>query len=154
LRQFHLFIVNGQKGSELDSSKNFIQKFRQLTWRKNFSRKLLLYFYIGYLKKQENLIPGLYRLKQQIIKRFPDNTVPIVLREELRNLSLPLCKWENFMTFNWRSIFLFMSILIGAPWLFFVVELTVFNIVLLYVVVKGRKICAEMNIIILDSGNN
>lgn len=58
------------------------------------------------------------------------------------------------MTFNWRSIFLFMSILIGAPWLFFVVELTVFNIVLLYVVVKGRKICAEMNIIILDSGNN
>ena len=48
------------------------------------------------------------------------------------------------MTFNWRSIFLFVTLLAGQPWLYFVAELTVFNIVLVYTIVTHERICRRM----------
>ena len=49
-------------------------------------------------------------------------------------------KYTNILSFNTRSIALFVSILLGWPWLYFVFELTVLNILLVYMVTRHEKI--------------
>ena len=58
--------------------------------------------------------------------------IPQYLRDEFRAGSLPLMKWANILTFNTRAIILFVVILMGVPWVYFVFELTVMNILFFY----------------------
>lgn len=143
-RQFHLLLLKGSAGSELDSAAELRSRYNELSWKRNFVRKLIQYFYIGYTSRQEAVSPAMQRLLRAMRQRFPDGRLPDKYREAFRALSLPLCKWENFMTFNWRSIFLFVTLLAGSPWLYFVAELTVFNIVLVYTILRHEAICRRM----------
>ncbi len=53
-------------------------------------------------------------------------------------------KYTNILSFNWRTIVLFASLLAGHPWVYFAVELTVFNLILIYMVRRHEKICRIM----------
>ncbi len=53
---------------------------------------------------------------------------------EFRRGSLPLMKWTNVLTFNWRAITLYISLLVGVlvPWFVVVyplMELTLFHLI-------------------------
>ena len=48
------------------------------------------------------------------------------------------------MTYNWRALFLYTTVLIGYPWVYLLVELTIFNVVLVYTVVSHEKTCGKM----------
>ena len=140
-RQFHLLLLKGTAGSELDSTEELERRYRELSWKRDFGQKLVQFFYIGYTRRQESLSPA---MQTALRRRYPDGQLPADVRERFRAWSFPLCKWENFMTFNWRSIFLFVTLLAGQPWLYFVAELTVFNIVLVYTIVTHERICRRM----------
>lgn len=143
-RQFHLLLLKGSAGSELDSTEELLRRYSELTWKHNFWRKLVQFFYVRYTRNQEAVSPAMQTVLHSMKRRFSDGRLPEGIREQFRAWSFPLCKWENFMTFNWRAIFLFVTLLAGYPWLYFVAELTVFNIVLVYTIVRHESICRRM----------
>lgn len=144
-RQLHLFFIKGAKGSELDSSIEIARNYLSLTWENNFFSKLLQFVYFRYTVTQERLTPQMQKLRLNIRHSFENNEMPKPLAEEFRKLSLPLCKWENFMTYNWRAVFMYICVLVGYPWVYILIELTLFNGVLVYSVCKHEAICRIMN---------
>ncbi len=140
-RQFHLYFLKGEEGSELESSDNLKAKYSQLTWGKDFWKKLTLMVYINYTVNQESLTPSMQKLRAELKKRFPDGKISAGFREAFRKKSLPLMKYTNILSFNWRVIALFTSLFLQMPWLYFAFELTVLNILLIYMIVRHERIC-------------
>lgn len=143
-RQLHLLIVNGYGGSELDFSAPLWERCHKLSWKKNFLKKLYLYLYAHYTELQEKLSPKMENLYKVLAQRYPNFDVPTELRDKFRKMSFKYCKWENFMTYNWRAIFLYITVLAGYPWIYLCIEITVFNIVLLLVVHFHERTCEKM----------
>lgn len=143
-RQFHLFFLKGEEGSELDSTDDLRAKYRQMAWKGNFWRKLVLYFYANYTANQEVMSPAMQTLRRELRKRFPDGRYPESFRHSFRQRSLPLMKYTNILSFNWRCIALFISLFARMPWLYFIFELTVLNSLLVYMIVRHEKICRTL----------
>lgn len=139
-RNVHLLFLKGKSGSELDNSSELTKKYDELTWGKNFWSKIVLFFYRNYTIGQENSSPYLQELFTLIKEKFGE-VAPEIFRQDYREKSLPLMKYTNILSFNTRAIALFVSILIGLPWVYFVFELTVLNILLIYMITKHEGIC-------------
>ena len=60
-------------------------------------------------------------------------------------------KYTNMLSFNTRVFALFAALFIGMPWLYFAFELTVLNIMLVYMVMRHERICKNF-IIELENG--
>lgn len=143
-RQFHLYFLKGQQGSELDSSVKLREQYRQLEWGGNFWSKLPLFFYLGYTTNQERMTPNMQRLRAAINKRYGEDGVPEQdFRDYFRKLSLPLMKYTNILTFNTRIIACFIAVLCNVPWLYFVFEIVVLNLLLIYMVLRHESICKK-----------
>lgn len=140
-RQFHLYFLKGEGGSELESADALKEKLAGLSWTKNFWSKLTLTFYTNYTVNQEANTPSMQALRRELKKRFPDGKIPAAFRDAFRQKSLPLMKYTNILSFNWRTIALFTSLFLMMPWLYFAFELTVLNILLVYMVVRHECIC-------------
>lgn len=143
-RQFHLFFLKGKQGSELDSAAKLKEQYHRLEWGRNFWSKLPLFFYSGYTARQENLAPKMQRLRAALIERYGENGVPSqAFRDYFRGMSLPLMKYTNILTFNTRIIACFIAVLINNPWLYFVFEIVVLNLLLIYMVLRHESICKK-----------
>ncbi|MCM1163158.1 MAG: CDP-alcohol phosphatidyltransferase family protein [Muribaculaceae bacterium] len=140
-RQLHLRFLKGRSGSELESSARLAEADAALSWRSTPLRKLISTLYLAYTRSQEAETPAMQRLRREVARRWPDGDVSREFREQFLAMSRPLCKWENFMTFNWRTIFLFFTLFIGKPWVYFIIELTLFNVVLVYTNRRHEHIC-------------
>lgn len=139
-RNFHLYFLKGEEGSELDSSAQLKEKLSQLSWSKNFFQKIVLFFYTNYTANQERLTPWMQRLRKAMAQKW--NGVPSQeFRDAFRAKSLPMMKYTNMLSFNTRTFALFAAILIQMPWLYFVFELTVLNIMLIYMVCCHERFC-------------
>lgn len=142
-RNIHLFFLKGKIGSELDSSIQQKAIFKSLSWKKEFIRKLFLFFYKNYTASQEKLSPKFQHLFHRIKDKYGDN-IPQILKDEFRLHSKPLMKYTNILSFNTRIIALFISLLINEPWIYFVFELTVLNGLLLYMIGKHESFCKKL----------
>ena len=140
-RQFHLYFLRGEEGSELESAYNLKRQLAQLSWSKNFWKKLTMTFYTNYTVQQEATTPAMQALRRELRKRFPDLRIPQSFRDAFRSQSLPLMKYTNILSFNWRTIALFTALFLQMPWLYFAFELTVLNILLVYMVLRHESIC-------------
>lgn len=140
-RQFHLYFLKGEEGSELESCTELRKRLDTLSWRGNFWKKLTLTVYTNYTANQEVLTPSMQALRATLRKRFPSGTIPMAFREAFRRKSLPLMKYTNILSFNWRVIALFTALFLRMPWLYFAFELTVLNILLVYMIVRHERIC-------------
>ena len=140
-RNFHLYFLKGEEGSELDSSAQLKEKLAQLSWGKNFFQKITLTFYTNYTKGQERLTPWMQRLRKAMAQKWNGNVPSQEFRDAFRAKSLPMMKYTNMLSFNTRTFALFASILIGMPWLYFAFELTVLNIMLVYMLCCHERFC-------------
>ncbi|HRF69410.1 MAG TPA: CDP-alcohol phosphatidyltransferase family protein [Muribaculum sp.] len=140
-RQFHLYFLKGEEGSELENADNLKKKLAELSWSRNFWKKLTMTFYTNYTVNQEATTRSMQELRAELRRRFPDGVVPQSFRDAFRIKSLPLMKYTNILSFNWRTIALFTSLFLQMPWLYFAFELTVLNILLIYMVIRHEKIC-------------
>ena len=52
-------------------------------------------------------------------------------------------KYTNILTFNTRIIACFVAVIINAPWLYFVFEIVVLNLLLIYMVMRHEGICKK-----------
>lgn len=141
-RQFHLYFLKGEEGSELDSAAQLNKKLEGLTWRHDFWQRLVLTSYRNYTLQQEATAPAMQRLRAELHRRFPSGHIPQSFRDDFRSRSLPLMKYTNILSFNWRTIALFASLFLCMPWLYFAFELTVLNFLLIMMVVRHERICS------------
>ena len=143
-RQFHLLFVKGKDGSELDVAQDLWDRFHALSWKKNFWQKLTMLFYTNYTTGQEKRTPWMQRFRRIIHQKYGDR-IPDDLRARFRALSKPLMKYTNILSFNTRTFALFAAILIfQMPWLYFAFELTVLNVIMVYMMWRHEKICREI----------
>ena len=105
--------------------------------------KLFLFFYRRYTLSQEEMSPSFQQFKQQLDARYQEE-IPTPLREEFRAGSLPLMKWANILTFNTRAIVLYLSLLTFHPWIYFIFELTVMNVLWWYMRSKHEALCKRL----------
>ena len=88
-RQFHLFFLKGQQGSELDSVSKLDEQYKRMDWGMNFWSKLPLFFYRGYTANQERMTPNMQRLCAALKQRYGEDGVPSQeFRDYFRQLSL------------------------------------------------------------------
>lgn len=140
-RQFHLYFLKGEEGSELESARDLKEKLASLSWKHDFWKKLTLTFYTNYTVNQESHTRRMQELRVELHNRFPSGKIPQSFRDAFRKESLPLMKYTNILSFNWRTIALFTSLFLKMPWLYFAFELTVLNILLIYMCVRHERIC-------------
>jgi phosphatidylglycerophosphate synthase len=143
-RQFHLYFLKGESGSELESAEELKSKGADISWKKNFLKKLTMAFYTSYTVQQEAMTPNMQRLRSELRRRFPNGDISKEFRADFRELSLPLMKFTNILSFNWRVIVLFIALFASMPWIYFVFELTVLNGLLVYMIVRHESICRKM----------
>ena len=143
-RNVHLLFLKGKGGSELDNVADLTKRYKEITWKDNFGEKLVLTFYRNYTKTQEQTSPKLQIMFQTIKETFGDtSTTPQSFRDAFREKSFPMMKWTNILSFNTRAISLFVAVLIKQPWLYFVVELVVLNIIFVHMVRTHEKFSQE-----------
>lgn len=132
-RNAHLYFQKGAGGSELDSYRQQRALMESLPWnRREWFRKIYLYFYANYTRGQEKQTPAFRRFYELMLERHPEG-IPQEWRERFRAASKPLMKYANILTFDARVIVLFIALLVGLPWLFFVFEIGVLEPLRFYV---------------------
>ena len=139
-RQFHLYFLKGEGGSELESTSKLDEQIKQ---SKGFKR-ITMFFYRNYTANQERLTPAMQRLRRELKKQFGDEMAPQQFRDDFRKLSLPLMKYTNMLTFNTRTIAMFISVIIRIPWLYFAFELIVLNTMLIYMIGRHESLCKKL----------
>lgn len=142
-RNIHLYFVKGRTGSELDNFKQQRELFYSLPWKGNFWWKLFLYSYGNYTRQQERMTPNFQKFYALVQNKYED-MMPSALRCEFRSYSKPLMKYTNILTFNTRAIVLYISLLIGEPWLYFVFEIIVMTSLFVYMRHRHEAICARL----------
>jgi phosphatidylglycerophosphate synthase len=140
-RNFHLFFVKGKSGSELEDARQVAADYRAISFRREPLYKVFMFFYRNYTRQQEFFTPQMQRLRAQLRLRFEDQPIPAQFCAVFRLFSLPLMKYTNILSFNCRAILLSISLLCGEPWIYFVGELTVFNLLLFYMTARHEIIC-------------
>ncbi|MDL2224173.1 CDP-alcohol phosphatidyltransferase family protein [Bacteroidales bacterium OttesenSCG-928-M06] len=141
-RNVHLLFLKGKDDSELDNSDSLKEKLKE---KKGKGKGILYWFeslYIIYTKGQERWTPQTQKLFNLINRKYKGKP-PRWFRKDYCRKSLKYIKYTNYLSFNLRSIALFISVLINLPWLYFVFEATVMNGLLFYMVNRyerlGRK---------------
>lgn len=143
-RNIHLYFLKGEQGSELDSFDKLRAELRTLSWKKDGMWMVFLYFYGNYTRSQEQMTPSFQRFRAQLRQTYVGRALPETLRREFRAGSLPLMKYANILTFNTRAIALYISLLLGEPWLYLVFEVTVMNALFLYMRQRHEQLCRRL----------
>lgn len=138
-RQFHLLCVKGQKGSEFTDAAAVARQYAETRFREAPVQKVFLWFYRNYTFTQERLTPQFQRFRKATDNLSASNWDPAAMRQR----SLPLMPIANALTFNCRAITLFLSLMLGWPWLYWVAELTVFNALAIYMVGRHEHFCRK-----------
>ena len=159
LRNFHLLFIKDNKKSEFDDAAKLKQQMQKLEWKTDFSEKALMMYYANYTESQEKWTPKLQAFRRILGDSFLEANRPTdrtetkavgdfgqsdhwdTLKEEFRKASKPMMKYTNILSFNTRVMALFICLITGYPWVYFLFELTVLNSVLLYMLFKYEAIC-------------
>jgi phosphatidylglycerophosphate synthase len=141
-RQFHLYFVKGTAGSELSTTPQIDAELDTMSWRKQFWHKAVTTLYRHYTANQEVLTPAMQQLRRTLHSTYSDE-VPMWFRQQFRAASLPLMKYTNLLTFNTRAFALFAAIIVNHPEWYFYFELTVLNIMLIYMMIRHEHICRK-----------
>lgn len=90
------------------------------------------------------MTPAFQSLYAEIMRRYPDGDLPEPLRKRFRRGSLPLMPLTNILTFDLRVIILFTCLLLSEPWVFFVVEIFIFELLRHYMRKRHEQLCREI----------
>ena len=143
--QVHLFFLKGEKGSELDNSKRQQEIYDQMDETTPAYERYFQKTYIDYTKKQEASTPQFQRLLAKLRSKFGSlDAIPQEVREEFRQHSLPVIKWNGLLTFNFRSFWLFLFCLLDVPVIYFIWEIVGMGLLYLYVKRRHEAFCRKM----------
>lgn len=129
--------------SELNDSTELAEQQRNTPWRERWFWKIWLFFYQGYTRTQERMTPCFQQFRAAVRGKY-GNGIPPELGAEFCRRTYRLLKWTNISTFNTRAIVLYITLLVGMPWIYFIFELTVMNVIFFGMRSAHEKVCREM----------
>jgi hypothetical protein len=143
-RQIHLLFIKGKEGSELDNYEQQRKIYENLPKSKWLDR--LFYFnYANYCKSQEKRTPKFQKMMEGVNERYGGvENMPQELKQQFIKGSRPLMKYTNILTFNVRAITIYITCLLNCPWVYFLVEIIILNILYIYMHKKHEALCAEI----------
>lgn len=130
-RHAYLYIVCGKEKSDLDSSKDIREQIKKLTWKNNFIDRLFLNFYLDYTRRQEFVSRKFLELINYIKANY--DIIPEWLSNEYRASFKKMNKYYNFLTVNSRTIAVAVAVLVNIPVLYFLFEIFIMNVVVIFV---------------------
>ena len=143
-RNIHMYFQFGAEKAELDSSEKVREEMKALKWNKQgWFQKLYLYFYARYTGSQEDQVKNFHKMMSLIHEKYEDN-IPESLRNDFLKGSRPLMPLSNIITFDFRVIIMFLCIGFNEPWLYVVLECTLFEILRFYTIARHEKLCAQI----------
>lgn len=143
-RQIHLFFLLGRQGSELNTYEEQRKIYESLP-KNQWLARAFYYFYSNYCRSQELQTPVFQCFYRRLLECYPnDEDIPQELRKEFREGSLPLMKYTNLLTFNTRAIIIYVVFLLGVPWLYPLMDLTVFAAMHQYMRSKHESLCGRL----------
>jgi phosphatidylglycerophosphate synthase len=142
-RNAYLFFVKGRARADWDSSAKLRHEFRNLRWRTDPGQKFLLALYINFTWQQEVLSPRLRRLRDIAEHEFPAE-VPPDLRVHYRDNARPMLRWWGLLMTNTRMFFLFLFLIIDRASWFFWLEISVLNLLLLFLIVRQEHMSRSL----------
>lgn len=137
-RNGYLYFVKGRARADWDSFEALRGEYREMSWRTEPWNKFLLATYLNFTRQQEWLSPALKRLRDVTVRAFPDE-VPNSLRQRYREAAQPMLRWWGLLMTNTRMLFLFLFLILGRPTWYFWLELSVFNLLLGYLILRQEK---------------
>jgi hypothetical protein len=141
-RNIHLWVALGKGDSELDTSIEQQRRMESLRWnKKEWFEKFYLFFYVRYTRSQERQTPEFQLIKPLLDKLPMDNPI----RQQFRKESLPLMPLCNILTFDTRVGVLFLSLLVGHPWIYIIFEITVLEILRFYTRHRHEALCHKLH---------
>lgn len=140
-KTLHLYFISKEKGNEFQNHDDVRMEYQQM---KPGIGKVLFYFYLSYTSLQEALTPKLQKMLRHLHVKYANN-IPANIRTDFREKSKKLMHaCIDWMTFNGRTFILFLSVLIGMVWIYFIFEIIVLNVILFLSVHKHEKICLAL----------
>jgi hypothetical protein len=138
-RNGFLYFAKGRSFAQLDSSKDLRSDYRALTWRVQPVKKVLLALCLNFTRQQELLAPGLVRLRTVVDRQFP-HEIPPWLKALYWDSARAMFKWWGFLMTNTRMLVLFVVLLVDQPAWFFWIQLTVFNVLLVFLMRRQSRL--------------
>lgn len=138
-KTLHLYFISKDKGAEFQSLEQVIARHKEMKMGIN---KAFYFLYRGYTLLQVKATPSLQRMLQGLHAKYGDD-IPESVRIAFRKQSRKLMSYIDLLTFNGRTIVMFIVVLIGEVWIYFLYEIIVLNIVLLLAMHKHEKMCAS-----------
>ena len=129
--------------SELCVGRELAMERRQLTWKKDWPWKIGLFFYGNYTRVQELMTPCFQKLRSVLKEKYADE-IPVGTGQRFCSSTFRLLKWTNILTFNTRAIVLYITLLAGMPWLYFIFEMTVMELIFIYMRRSHEKACRSI----------
>jgi hypothetical protein len=138
----NIYLMFKKDKSELNNSKELSAEQRSTPWRKWFW-KIWLFFYQRYTIRQERCTPQFQQYMQALESKYGNN-IPQQIGDEFCRRTFHLLKWTNILTFNTRAAVMFVSFLVDMPWIYFLFELTVLNVIYFYMKFTHENVCKTM----------
>ncbi len=144
-RQIHLFFLKGKSGSELDSYESQKAIYDGLPKHGALLQKLFYRNYANYCKSQERRTQAFQKMTGTIKDKYGEAAnMPESLKEEFLAGSRPLMKYTNILTFNTRAICIYITCLADCPWVYMLLEITVMNILYIYMHKRHESLCKKI----------
>ncbi len=139
-RTTYLYFLKGGAGGELDRSDALAEEYRAIAWT-DLWRKFLVFTHRNYTSQQEMLSPGLCRLRDHLSVSQSESGLQV---KEYLPRARPAFKWWGFLMTNTRMIILFLCLCAGRPILYFWLELTAANLLLLVLIRRQESLSRDL----------
>jgi hypothetical protein len=137
-KTLHLYFISKEKGCEFQTIEQVRARHKEMEPGLN---KVFYLLYRLYTLIQERATPSLQRMLASLHAGYGDD-IPQDIRISFRQKSSELMTYINLMTFNGRTVVLFIVLFTGFVWVYFVYELLFLNIILAITMKKHEKMCA------------
>lgn len=149
-KTLHLYFVNPNKGKEFDTPESVQSRLKTMPMGVN---KVFTTLYLYYTKLQSKLTPNLGEMVQKLNRAYPEDRIPESLRLRYRQGSIMVMKCLDLLTFNGRSIPLFIILITGHVWFYFLYEIVFLNIILIVSKNQHETLCKFISSEITDHKN-
>ena len=142
-RNAYLYFVRQRSRGDFDSSAAVRSDYEALTWRERPWQKFLLAAYLNFTRQQEMISPPLKRFRETVDRLFHEQ-IPEWFTAQYRNAARPAFKFWSVLMTNSRMLVLFAVLLLDRTAWFFWIEITMFNLLLIYLLFREENMCRSL----------
>ena len=140
-KTLHLYFISKEKGAEFQTPEQIKKQHAQM----KFGISRMFYFlYESYTTLQVKSTPKLQQMLTQLHDKYGDD-IPEEIRLKFRAQSKQLMKkYIDLLTFNGRTLVMFVIVLSGFVWVYYLYEILVLNTVVAISIKKHESLCESL----------